>query len=101
MRPLLTQFESRKRAPGLGGLNSFRLVPRSPSSFVLCGAPAPNGSFVNHQQLFGSVCKTGGLRITALFLGTNVPNSENTSVSLQGKESCGGNPKCLFNVVAL
>ena len=73
VRPLLTQFESRKRAPGLGGLNSFRLVPRSPSSFVLCGAPAPNGSFVNHQQLFGSVCKTGGLRITALFLGLFVP----------------------------
>ena len=43
-------------------------MPRSPSSFVLCGATAPNGSFVNHQQLFGSVCKTPGLRIRSLFL---------------------------------
>ena len=44
------------------------MVPRSPSPFVLCGATAPNGSFVNHQQLFGSVCKTAGLRIRSLFL---------------------------------
>ena len=43
-------------------------MPRSPNSFVLCGATAPNGSFVNHQQLFGSVCKTAGLRIRSLFL---------------------------------
>ena len=43
-------------------------MPRSPTSFVLCGATAPNGSFVNHQQLFGSVCKTAGLRIRSLFL---------------------------------
>ena len=64
VRPLLTQFEGSRA----WGLNSFRLVPRSPSSFVLCGAPAPNGSFVNHQQLFGSVCKTAGLRIRSLFL---------------------------------
>ena len=184
------------------------MVPRSPNSFVLCGATAPNGSFVNHQQLFGSVCKTAGLRIRSLFLaflvlylslsfcsfsvpvlglfcpftlpswslflaflvpflGLFVPlpwpffillrfpghvlgrnfssqkylfflaflfpflvlflgpfwslfywpflslygflamswaeiyPAENTSVSLQGKESSGGNPKCLFNVVAL
>ena len=164
------------------------MVPRSPNSFVLCGATAPNGSFVNHQQLFGSVCKTAGLRIRSLFLAflvlylswsfcsfswpfwsfcsltlaflfcygflamfwaeifpakntyfswhfcslflfflvlflgpywslfywpflslygflamswAEIYPAENTSVSLQGKESSGGNPKCLFNVVAL
>ena len=76
-------------------------MPRSlPSSFVLCGATAPNGSFVNHQQLFGSVCKTAGLRIRPLFLASfglfflvswpEIYPAENTSVSLKGEESSGG-----------
>ena len=90
-------------------------MPRSlPSSFVLCGATAPNGSFVNHQQLFGSVCKTAGLRIRPPVLAFFGPFSlywpfPGLKPTLQKIPQClsrekrvlGGNPKCLFNVVAL
>ena len=61
MRPLLTQFEG---APVGLGLKQLSVGATLAGSFVNCGTRAPNGSFVNHQQLFGGVCKTRGLRPT-------------------------------------
>ena len=96
MRPLLTQFEG---APVGLGLKQLSVGATLAGSFVNCSTMAPNGSFVNHQQLFGSVCKTAGLRIRPIFLNSFGPflvswpeiyPAENTSVSLKGEESCGG-----------
>ena len=61
VRPLLTQFEG---APVGLGLKQLSVGATLAGSFVNCGTRAPNGSFVNHQQLFGGVCKTRGLRTT-------------------------------------
>ena len=110
VRPLLTQFEG---APVGLGLKQLSVGATLAGSFVNCGTRAPNGSFVNHQQLFGGVCKTRGLRTTnvsfplsssspppSLLWGGNLSCRKYLCVS-PGTGSSGGNPKCLFNVVAL
>ena len=96
VRPLLTQFEG---APVGLGLKQLSVGATLAGSFVNCGTRAPNGSFVNHQQLFGGVCKTRGLRTTSnvsfplssssplpgFSFGAGIYPAENTSVFLQGR----------------